>query len=91
MLAGWGDSYLVSEDSLNTSYDSSNYESYSDQTRKNLVLCLSSWSLCFSYSPFWVKYIASAVVDYDLLEELICHIDDTCEEGAILVFLPVSW
>ncbi|EOA34704.1 hypothetical protein CARUB_v10022272mg [Capsella rubella] len=57
MLAGWGDNYLVSEDGLNLSYDSSNYESYN-------------------------------VIDYDLLEELICHIDDTCEEGAILVFLP---
>ncbi|CAD5315786.1 unnamed protein product [Arabidopsis thaliana] len=70
MLAGWGDSYLVSEDSLNTSYDSSNYESYSDQTRKNL------------------KRLNEDIIDYDLLEELICHIDDTCEEGAILVFLP---
>jgi hypothetical protein len=27
-------------------------------------------------------------IDYDLLEELIGHIDATCEEGAILAFLP---
>ncbi|KAG7585353.1 Helicase C-terminal [Arabidopsis thaliana x Arabidopsis arenosa] len=70
MLAGWGDSYLVSEDGLNSSYDSSNYESYSDHTRKNL------------------KRLNEDIIDYELLEELICHIDDTCEEGAILVFLP---
>ncbi|KAG7588375.1 Helicase superfamily 1/2 ATP-binding domain [Arabidopsis suecica] len=70
MLAGWGDSYLVSEDGLNSSYDSSNYESYSDHTRKNL------------------KRSNEDIIDYELLEELICHIDDTCEEGAILVFLP---
>lgn len=30
------------------------------------------------------------VIDYDLLEDLVCHIDETCSEGAILVFLPVS-
>ncbi|XP_010414784.1 PREDICTED: DExH-box ATP-dependent RNA helicase DExH4, chloroplastic isoform X2 [Camelina sativa] len=57
MLAGWGDNYLVSEDGLNLSYDSSNY-------------------------------VNEDIIDYELLEELICHIDDTCEEGAILVFLP---
>ncbi|XP_023740129.1 DExH-box ATP-dependent RNA helicase DExH7, chloroplastic isoform X2 [Lactuca sativa] len=28
------------------------------------------------------------VIDYDLLEDLICHIDKTYPEGAILVFLP---
>ena len=27
-------------------------------------------------------------IDYDLLEELIAHIDGAYEEGAILVFLP---
>lgn len=38
MLAGWGDNDLVSEDCLNWSYVSSNYESYSDRTKENLVL-----------------------------------------------------
>ncbi|KAI3497504.1 hypothetical protein L1887_40163 [Cichorium endivia] len=28
------------------------------------------------------------VIDYDLLEDLICHVDKTYPEGAILVFLP---
>ncbi|KFK40919.1 hypothetical protein AALP_AA2G060200 [Arabis alpina] len=28
------------------------------------------------------------IIDYELLEELVCHIYDTSEEGAILVFLP---
>ncbi|CAA2984994.1 D -box ATP-dependent RNA helicase D 7, chloroplastic isoform X2 [Olea europaea subsp. europaea] len=28
------------------------------------------------------------IIDYDLLEDLICHIDETYAEGAILVFLP---
>ena len=27
-------------------------------------------------------------IDYDLLEELVAHIHASCEEGAILVFLP---
>jgi hypothetical protein len=27
-------------------------------------------------------------IDYDLLEELVAHIDGSYEEGAILVFLP---
>ncbi|XP_074275039.1 DExH-box ATP-dependent RNA helicase DExH7, chloroplastic isoform X2 [Silene latifolia] len=28
------------------------------------------------------------VIDYDLLEDLVCHIDENCGDGAILVFLP---
>jgi ATP-dependent RNA helicase DHX29 len=27
-------------------------------------------------------------IDFELLEELIAHIDETYEDGAILVFLP---
>lgn len=41
MLAGWGDNYLVTEDSLNSSYVAGNYESYSDRTKENLVHCCS--------------------------------------------------
>ncbi|XP_010414781.1 PREDICTED: DExH-box ATP-dependent RNA helicase DExH7, chloroplastic-like [Camelina sativa] len=70
VLAGWGDDYLLSEDCLNPFYVSSNYNSYSDQTRQNM------------------KRLNEDIIDYELLEELICHIDDTCEEGAILIFLP---
>ncbi|CAN8244837.1 unnamed protein product [Cochlearia groenlandica] len=35
-----------------------------------------------------LKRLNEDAIDYELLEELICHIDDTCNEGAILVFLP---
>ncbi|KAI3408453.1 uncharacterized protein J3R85_020258 [Psidium guajava] len=28
------------------------------------------------------------IIDYDLLEDLVCYIDETCGEGAILIFLP---
>ncbi|KAG5384505.1 hypothetical protein IGI04_035975 [Brassica rapa subsp. trilocularis] len=73
MLAGWGDNYLVTEDCLNSTYVSSNYESYSDRTKENL------------------KRLNDDIIDYKLLEEFICHIDTSYEEGAILVFLPFSW
>lgn len=36
------------------------------------------------------KRLNEDVIDYDLLEDLVCHVDETCDEGAILVFLPVS-
>ncbi|XP_065871411.1 DExH-box ATP-dependent RNA helicase DExH7, chloroplastic [Euphorbia lathyris] len=35
-----------------------------------------------------LKRLNEDVIDYDLLEDLICHVDETCGEGAILVFLP---
>ncbi|PKU84361.1 putative pre-mRNA-splicing factor ATP-dependent RNA helicase [Dendrobium catenatum] len=35
-----------------------------------------------------LKSLNEDVIDFDLLEELICHIDVTCPPGAILVFLP---
>ncbi|KAJ9552389.1 hypothetical protein OSB04_016434 [Centaurea solstitialis] len=35
-----------------------------------------------------MKKLNEDVIDYDLLEDLICHIDETYPEGAILVFLP---
>ncbi|GAB4848110.1 hypothetical protein Ancab_002774 [Ancistrocladus abbreviatus] len=35
-----------------------------------------------------LKRLNEDVIDYDLLEDLVCHIDETCGEGAILVFLP---
>ncbi|KAK7265506.1 hypothetical protein RJT34_33126 [Clitoria ternatea] len=35
-----------------------------------------------------LKRLNEEVIDYDLLEDLICYIDETCGEGAILVFLP---
>ncbi|XP_044488967.1 DExH-box ATP-dependent RNA helicase DExH7, chloroplastic isoform X2 [Mangifera indica] len=35
-----------------------------------------------------LKRLNEDVIDYDLLEDLVCHVDETCSEGAILVFLP---
>ncbi|KAF7842782.1 DExH-box ATP-dependent RNA helicase DExH7, chloroplastic isoform X1 [Senna tora] len=35
-----------------------------------------------------LKRLNEDVIDYDLLEDLICYIDETCGDGAILVFLP---
>ncbi|KAL4654864.1 hypothetical protein ACB092_01G411400 [Castanea dentata] len=35
-----------------------------------------------------LKIVNEDVIDYDLLEDLICHVDETCDEGSILVFLP---
>ena len=36
------------------------------------------------------KKLNEDVIDYDLLEDLVCHVDETYPAGAILVFLPVS-
>lgn len=36
------------------------------------------------------KRLNEDVIDYDLLEDLVCHVDETSGGGAILVFLPVS-
>ncbi|CAH9121887.1 unnamed protein product [Cuscuta epithymum] len=35
-----------------------------------------------------LKRMNEDVIDYDLLEDLVCQIDDTYPEGAVLVFLP---
>ncbi|XP_074328241.1 DExH-box ATP-dependent RNA helicase DExH7, chloroplastic isoform X2 [Apium graveolens] len=35
-----------------------------------------------------LKRLNEDVIDYDLLEDMVCHIDETSPEGAILVFLP---
>jgi hypothetical protein len=39
---------------------------------------------------FLQKRLNEEIIDYDLLEDLICYVDETCGEGAILIFLPVS-
>ncbi|XVE94165.1 hypothetical protein REPUB_Repub01dG0258300 [Reevesia pubescens] len=70
VLSGWGDDSLLSEDYVNPHYNSSSYQSYSEQTQQNL------------------KRLNEDLIDYDLLEDLICHVDETCDEGAILIFLP---
>ncbi|KAK5841973.1 DExH-box ATP-dependent RNA helicase DExH7, chloroplastic [Gossypium arboreum] len=70
VLSAWGDDSLLSEDYVNPHYDSSSYQSYSEQTQQNL------------------KRLNEDVIDYDLLEDLVCHVDETCDKGAILIFLP---
>ncbi|XP_076959181.1 DExH-box ATP-dependent RNA helicase DExH7, chloroplastic-like [Bidens hawaiensis] len=35
-----------------------------------------------------LKKLNEDVIDFDLLEDLICHVDETYPDGAILVFLP---
>ncbi|GMI87912.1 hypothetical protein like AT1G58060 [Hibiscus trionum] len=35
-----------------------------------------------------LKRLNEDVIDYDLLEDLVCHVDETCDKGAILIFLP---
>lgn len=40
---------------------------------------------------FWLQErVNEDVIDYELLEDLIIHIDEDYEAGAVLVFLPVS-
>ncbi|XWS55304.1 hypothetical protein CRYUN_Cryun10bG0163800 [Craigia yunnanensis] len=70
VLSAWGDDSLLSEDYVNPHYNSSSYQSYSEQTQQNL------------------KRLNEDVIDYDLLEDLVCHVDETCDDGAILIFLP---
>lgn len=36
------------------------------------------------------KRVNEDVIDFDLLEDLVCYIDENYPPGAILVFLPVS-
>ncbi|XP_059648206.1 DExH-box ATP-dependent RNA helicase DExH7, chloroplastic isoform X1 [Cornus florida] len=70
VLSSWGDEALLSEDCINPYYVPSNYQSYSEQTQRNL------------------RRLDEDIIDYDLLEDLVCYIDETYPEGAILVFLP---
>lgn len=70
VLSGWGDDSVLSEDLINPYYVPSSYQSFSEQTQRNL------------------RRLNEDVIDYDLLEDLVSHVDETCGEGAILVFLP---
>lgn len=68
--SGWGDDALLSEACTNPYYISDCYQTYSEQTQKNL------------------ERLNEDFIDYDLLEDLMIHVDKTFDEGAILVFLP---
>ncbi|XP_022136497.1 DExH-box ATP-dependent RNA helicase DExH7, chloroplastic isoform X2 [Momordica charantia] len=70
ILSAWGDDALLSEACTNPYYISDFYQSYSEETQKNL------------------ERLNEHVIDYDLLEDLVIHVDKTFDEGAILVFLP---
>lgn len=39
---------------------------------------------------FMQKALNEDVIDYDILEDLVSHVDETYPAGAILVFLPVN-
>lgn len=97
VLSGWGDESLLSEEIINPYYIGSDYLNYSEQTRQNLV-----YNIHFTRSAshglllqlildvLMQKRLNEDTIDYDLLEDLVCHIDETYGEGAILVFLPVG-
>jgi len=86
---------------MNPHYDPSLYQAYSEQTRLNLVYSslpvscgIVVWLTCFILSFLvWLclvqRKLNEDVIDYDLLEDLVCHIDENCGDGAVLVFLPV--
>lgn len=104
VLSAWGDDSLLSEENINPYYVPDSYQSYKEQTRQNLVsafeilfLKVAWFFFIFLRGPYNMeikiivqKRLNEDVIDYDLLEDLVCHVDETCDEGAILVFLPVS-
>ncbi|KAK4804565.1 hypothetical protein SAY86_004382 [Trapa natans] len=56
--------------------------------------CVNPYYMSSSYESYSeqtqqnLRKLNEDVIDYDLLEDLIVHIDENCGEGAILVFLP---
>ena len=49
-----------------------------------------NWHSNLTIQYFFIqKRLNEDVIDYELIEDLICFVDETCSEGAILVFLPV--
>lgn len=57
VLSAWGDESLLSEECINLNYVPSTYESYSEQTRNNLV---NSFTQCLYI--FFVSPIALALI-----------------------------
>ncbi|XP_031248970.1 DExH-box ATP-dependent RNA helicase DExH7, chloroplastic-like [Pistacia vera] len=53
---------------------------------------INSYYIPSSYQSFGeqtqqnLKRLNEDVIDYDLLEDLVCHVDETCSEDAILIF-----
>lgn len=97
VLSGWGDESLLSEELINPYYIGSDYLNYSEQTRRNLV-CIGHFEKAVFHESLlqlisivlMQKRLNEDTIDYDLLEDLVCHIDETYSEGAILIFLPVG-
>ncbi|KAA8545478.1 hypothetical protein F0562_020262 [Nyssa sinensis] len=56
--------------------------------------CINPYYIPSSYQSYSeqtrqnLRRLNEDVIDYDLLEDLVCYIDETYPEGAILVFLP---
>ncbi|XP_031390935.1 DExH-box ATP-dependent RNA helicase DExH7, chloroplastic [Punica granatum] len=56
--------------------------------------CVNPYYESSSYQPYSeqtqlnLRRLNEDVIDCDLLEDLVCLIDETCDEGAILIFLP---
>lgn len=63
-------------------------ESLLSEEHFNPYFVPSYYQLCSEQTQQNMKRLNEDVIDYDLLEDLICFIDETCDEGAILVFLP---
>jgi len=98
VLSAWGDESLLSEGQVNPYFVPSCYEFYSEQTQQNMVnhfWAVNLYSIWKRHADLTLQYffiqkrLNEDVIDYELLEDLICFVDETCSEGAILVFLPV--
>jgi ATP-dependent RNA helicase DHX29 len=100
VLSSWGDESMLSENYVNPHYTFECYQSYSERTNQNLVsLCSGQFNCTFFLNVSVLtedirlqtqKRLNEDVIDFDLLEDLICYIDENCPSGAVLVFLPVS-
>lgn len=102
VMSSWGDESLLYEGYVNPYYFPEHYQSYSERTQQSLVSLnipdcgsLVAITSCIiipnQFHLILQKSLNEDVIDFDLLEELICHIDVTCPPGAILVFLPVCY
>ncbi|XP_047164207.1 DExH-box ATP-dependent RNA helicase DExH7, chloroplastic isoform X2 [Vigna umbellata] len=63
-------------------------ESLLSEVQVNPYFVPSCYELYSEQTQQNMKRLNEDVIDYELLEDLICFIDETCSEGAILVFLP---
>ncbi|KAJ0011203.1 hypothetical protein Pint_32995 [Pistacia integerrima] len=76
VITAQGRTHPVTTYFLEDIYESINYRLASD----------SPASIRHETSTKEMKRLNEDVIDYDLLEDLVCHVDETCSEGAILIF-----